>query len=92
MAWVTPWRVSPPTNKTFLARFGATICFCARSKWTNKWFMVLPGGGETEMCEPDMWHCADEDYARTHQREGLAPARARVSLRPLKKPQQLSLF
>lgn len=84
-AWVTISRVPPPTGKTILVRFGASIFFAAYSKWADQWFMVCPGGHEEKIEPPSIWFCAD---AVEPDEEPIA---SESTFRKSNRPKQLSL-
>lgn len=94
MAWVSTYRIRPPSGQSVMVRFGASIFWAAHCRWRNKWFMLVPGGSETEIAAPSFWWCRDETDASnesaTEYSENIP--KERVSFRRSKHPQQLSLF
>jgi hypothetical protein len=87
-AWVTTWRVPPPTDRSILVRFGASVFAAAFSKRTG-WEMVVPGGGGEKIEEPQLWWCSDPN-AKSDPLPA-APSREPVTFRRSSRPKQLAL-
>lgn len=91
-AWVTCYRVPPPTNEVILVRFGASVFFAAKSKWFNKWFLCANGRNE-EIEAPSLWYCDDESLLSAASNEGEKmnmPPAERINFRKSSRPKQLA--
>ena len=66
-SWVFTFRVVPPTH-TVSARNGADVFFAGYSRVLQRWTMVLPGGCEEHIDEPQMIFLEDE-YAKAHAKD-----------------------
>lgn len=69
--WVFTFRVEPPAGTVFSARNAeGSYFFCAYIPVLRRWEMVVPGGPNETIDEPQMIFVTQE-YADTHKRDGV---------------------
>ena len=67
MIWVSPRDVEPPTGCTFLARTEASGFQAAYSRILDRWYLIIPGGGEEQIDQPEFMFLS-RDYVEEHMR------------------------